>query len=161
MLDCCSVPLRHDPLWLVQGPSFRYNRVSQSFALRSLHLYVLKGRRMSEGSTEIYLYFYKTAPPLIGLDSHHASCCCALHTCVCHNTLIVCFGWCTYKKVMPESLDIVRRLDEDPAFGSPVLAPAAGRTDIDDWISSIAMMQRRLLRPRHAVAPLPEFQVLC
>lgn len=62
---------------------------------------------------------------------------------------------------MPESLDIVRRLDEDPAFGSPVLAPAAGRTDIDDWISSIAMVQRRLLRPRHASAPLPEFQVLC
>eukprot|EP00904_Undaria_pinnatifida_P009423 jgi/Undpi1/5610/HiC_scaffold_2.g00886.m1 len=57
-----------------------------------------------------------------------------------------------------ESLDIARRLDEDPAFGPPVLAPAAGRKDIDDWVASSAMIMRRLLRPRHAVTPLPEFQ---
>lgn len=61
-------------------------------------------------------------------------------------------------EVMPESLDIVRRLDEDPAFGLPSLAPASGRKDIDDWISSIAMLQRSLLRPRLATTPLPEFQ---
>lgn len=64
------------------------------------------------------------------------------------------------EKVMKESLDIVRRLDEDPAFGPPALAPAAGRSDIDNWVNSSAMVMRRLLRPRHAVTPLPEFQVM-
>lgn len=60
---------------------------------------------------------------------------------------------------MSESLDIVRRLDEDPAFGPPALAPASKRTDIDKWIDSNAMIIRRLTYPRHAQAPLPEFQV--
>ena len=63
------------------------------------------------------------------------------------------------RQILIESLDIARRLDEDPAFGPPVLAPAAGRKDIDDWVASSAMIMRRLLRPRHAVTPLPEFQV--
>lgn len=61
---------------------------------------------------------------------------------------------------MIESLDIVKRLDEDPKFGPPALAPAADRKDIDGWISSAAMLMRRLVRPRHAVTPLPEFQVI-
>ena len=60
---------------------------------------------------------------------------------------------------MIESLDIVKRLDEDPAFGTPALAPRVDRQDIDDWIASSAMVMRRLVRPRHAVTPLPEFQV--
>lgn len=74
----------------------------------------------------------------------------------------LCFGLDVFSlmsKIMIESLDIVRRLDEDPAFGPPALAPAAGRKDIDDWVASTAMLMRRLLRPRHAVTPLPEFQV--
>eukprot|EP00752_Nemacystus_decipiens_P011272 g10018.t1 len=61
-------------------------------------------------------------------------------------------------EIMIESLDIVKRLDEDPAFGSPALAPRVDRQDIDDWIASSAMVMRRLVRPRHAVTPLPEFQ---
>lgn len=61
-------------------------------------------------------------------------------------------------EILIESLDITRRLDEDPAFGPPALAAAAGRKDIDDWVASSAMLMRRLLRPRHAVTPLPEFQ---
>ncbi|CAM9802501.1 unnamed protein product [Scytosiphon promiscuus] len=61
-------------------------------------------------------------------------------------------------EVMKESMDIVKRLDEDPQFGPPALAPRVERKDIDDWISSSAMTMRRLLRPRHAVTPLPEFQ---
>lgn len=61
---------------------------------------------------------------------------------------------------MIESLDIVKRLDEDPKFGPPALAPAADRKDIDGWMSSAAMLMRRLVRPRHAVTPLPEFQVI-
>lgn len=60
---------------------------------------------------------------------------------------------------MIESLDVVKRLDEDPTFGPSALAPRVDRKDIDDWIASSAMVMRRLVRPRHAVTPLPEFQV--
>lgn len=62
-------------------------------------------------------------------------------------------------KVMPESLDIVRRIDEDPVFGTPVLAPPSDRTDLSDWVNSVAMVIRRLTYPRNAATPLPEFQV--
>ncbi len=61
---------------------------------------------------------------------------------------------------MIESLDIVQRLDEDPKFGPPTLAPRVERKDIDDWMASAAMVMRRLIRPRNAVTPLPEFQVI-
>lgn len=60
---------------------------------------------------------------------------------------------------MLESLDIVRRLDEDPAFGPSQLAPASDRKDLDAWVQSNAELMRRLVRPRHVAAPLPEFQV--
>lgn len=60
---------------------------------------------------------------------------------------------------MPESLDIVRRVDEDPVFGEPVLAPASKRTDLSEWLDSVATIIRRLTYPRNAATPLAEFQV--
>ncbi|CAN0358190.1 unnamed protein product, partial [Ectocarpus sp. 13 AM-2016] len=51
-------------------------------------------------------------------------------------------------EIMAESMDIVKRLDLDPQFGPPVLAPAVDRKDLDSWVSSAAMLMRRLVRPR-------------
>ncbi|CAM9848454.1 unnamed protein product, partial [Choristocarpus tenellus] len=62
-------------------------------------------------------------------------------------------------EVMAESLDIVRRLDEDPAFGPPVLRQGPmNRPDIDSWYQSVSMVMKRLNQPRYATTPLPEFQ---
>ncbi|CAB1096415.1 unnamed protein product [Ectocarpus sp. CCAP 1310/34] len=61
-------------------------------------------------------------------------------------------------EIMAESMDIVKRLDLDPQFGPPVLAPAVDRKDLDSWVSSAGMLMRRLVRPRNAVTPLAEFQ---
>lgn len=63
-------------------------------------------------------------------------------------------------QIMAESMDIVKRLDLDPQFGPPVLAPAVDRKDLDGWVSSAGMLMRRLVRPRNAVTPLAEFQVI-
>lgn len=63
------------------------------------------------------------------------------------------------RKLLGESLDIVRRVDEDPTFGPPVLAPASNRADLNEWLNSVAMVIRRLTYPRNAITPLPEFQV--
>jgi glutaredoxin 2 len=60
--------------------------------------------------------------------------------------------------VMPESMDIVRRVDEDPRWGPPLLKPASGRGDIAAFFASIADLSRRCTRPRFAQsAILPEF----
>ncbi|CAN0090173.1 unnamed protein product [Discosporangium mesarthrocarpum] len=63
-------------------------------------------------------------------------------------------------EVMGESLDIVERLDLDPAFGPPFLVRhAAPRKDLDDWLMGPArMVMKRLTQPRYATTPLAEFQ---
>jgi glutaredoxin 2 len=60
-------------------------------------------------------------------------------------------------EILIESLDIVKAVDEDPAYGSPVLKPATGRTDIDEWVKSTKSLMGKLSRPRYIQTYLPEF----
>lgn len=60
--------------------------------------------------------------------------------------------------VMPESMDIVKRIDEDPRWGPPVLRRGSDREDIKAFFASIADLSRRCTRPRFALSSvLPEF----
>ncbi|CEL94178.1 unnamed protein product [Vitrella brassicaformis CCMP3155] len=62
--------------------------------------------------------------------------------------------------IMPESLDIVKYIDESEEIGAglPLLKPFSGRSDLKEWLDSIAEPSRRLSRPRFAwSANLPEF----
>lgn len=62
------------------------------------------------------------------------------------------------KVAMPESMDIVKRVDEDPRWGPVMLKPATNREDIKAFFDSIADLSRRCTRPRFAQsAVLPEF----
>lgn len=62
------------------------------------------------------------------------------------------------KVVMPESMDIVKRVDEDSRWGPPLLKPATNREDIKLFFEGIADLSRRCTRPRFAQsAVLPEF----
>lgn len=58
---------------------------------------------------------------------------------------------------MPESLDIVRRIDEDPEWGAPLLKPASGREDLKAWLQEVDEVMRLLVRPRYPRAYFPEF----
>jgi len=58
---------------------------------------------------------------------------------------------------MPESLDIVKRVDEDPEWGPPLLKPASDREDLQAWVKKTSMTFRCLLRPRVALGFFPEF----
>ncbi|KAA8491253.1 Glutaredoxin 2 [Porphyridium purpureum] len=61
-------------------------------------------------------------------------------------------------ELMNESLDIIKRIDEDPAFGpTNLIKPATGRQDIDAWIKESKELNRRLISPRYVRVPLPEF----
>mmetsp|Transcript_1636 Transcript_1636/g.3777 ORF Transcript_1636/g.3777 Transcript_1636/m.3777 type:complete len:336 (-) Transcript_1636:272-1279(-) len=60
-------------------------------------------------------------------------------------------------KIIIESMDIVKAVDEDPTFGPPILRPATGRTDIDAWVKSTKGLMGALSRPRYIQAYLPEF----
>lgn len=70
----------------------------------------------------------------------------------------------TGKKVLPilelegaamsESLDIVAKID---AIGAPILAKAAERKDIDQWLTDNKELIRKVTRPRDARALFPEF----
>lgn len=57
-----------------------------------------------------------------------------------------------------ESMDICKQIDSDPSYGpTGFFRPASSRKDISQWMSDNADASRRLLRPRHVMAPLPEF----
>jgi len=59
---------------------------------------------------------------------------------------------------MPESMDIVKKIDEDPAFGPSVLKPASDRTDIKAWQKKVKDTFGQLQRPRYVMTGLlPEF----
>jgi len=60
--------------------------------------------------------------------------------------------------VMGESMDIVKKFDEDPAFGPQIFGPASGRKDIKAWMKGVKDLLRLLHRPRYMQANLPEFQ---
>jgi len=60
-------------------------------------------------------------------------------------------------KIMIESMDIVKAVDNDPMYGAPILNPSSGRTDYNDWVKSIKEVMGRLSRPRYIQAYLPEF----
>ena len=61
--------------------------------------------------------------------------------------------------VMPESLDIIAKVDSDPRFGTPGLfKPMSGREDIKAWQAKVAETNRILQRPRYMMTILPEFQ---
>jgi len=59
---------------------------------------------------------------------------------------------------MPESGDIIARVDNDEAFGPPLLKPKTDRHDLDAWVKRISVPMRNLGRPRY-IRPsmLPEF----
>lgn len=60
---------------------------------------------------------------------------------------------------MPESLDIVARVDGDAAFGPPLLAPKSARPELDAWVKRLSVPMRNLGRPRYIrSAMLPEFR---
>jgi glutaredoxin 2 len=63
---------------------------------------------------------------------------------------------------MPESMDIIRYVDNDERFGpTGLIHPASSRTDINAWQSSVRELLRGLQRPRYvATGLLPEFQQL-
>lgn len=59
---------------------------------------------------------------------------------------------------MPESMDIVQRIDADARWAPPLLKPATNREDIKAFFDAIADLSRRCTRPRFArSAVLPEF----
>ncbi|GAB5361323.1 hypothetical protein AAMO2058_000703600 [Amorphochlora amoebiformis] len=60
-------------------------------------------------------------------------------------------------RILIESLDIVKAVDEDPRYGSPILRPATGRKDIDEWVKSTKALMAGLSRPRYVMTYLPEF----
>ena len=61
-------------------------------------------------------------------------------------------------KPYAESLDIVRNVDKDPAYG-PVnmFKPLSDRTDLKAWQKSVQTPLRLLQRPRYVQTYLPEF----
>ena len=57
-----------------------------------------------------------------------------------------------------ESLDIVRNVDADPAYGTPgAFRPLSDRTDLKAWQKSVQTPLRLLQRPRYVKTYLPEF----
>eukprot|EP01038_Epipyxis_sp_PR26KG_P005977 gene5977-8232_t len=60
--------------------------------------------------------------------------------------------------IMPESLDIIVKIDSDARFGpTSAILPFSDRTDIKDWMTKNAELFRILQRPRYIKSPLPEF----
>ncbi len=65
------------------------------------------------------------------------------------------------KLVMPESLDIISKVDSDPTFGPVGLfKPLSKRSDWVAWQSKHAELMRELLRSRYLESVLPEFYSL-
>eukprot|EP01039_Chlorochromonas_danica_P005888 gene5888-6483_t len=60
--------------------------------------------------------------------------------------------------LMPESLDIIARIDSDPDFG-PInqFAPASHRQDLRNWQAKYTELTHLLQRPRYMQTLLPEF----
>jgi glutaredoxin 2 len=62
------------------------------------------------------------------------------------------------KTVMPESLDIISKVDSDSLFGpTGVFKPMSKRADWSAWQERHAELMRALQRPRYIKTVLPEF----
>lgn len=60
---------------------------------------------------------------------------------------------------MPESSDIIAKVENDKASGPPVLKPKTERPELDAWLKSLSVPMRNLGRPRYIrSAMLPEFR---
>jgi glutaredoxin 2 len=60
--------------------------------------------------------------------------------------------------VMPESLDIIAKIDGDSDFGpTNLFKPMSGRKDIAEWQAKHADLGRIFQRPRYMMTVLPEF----
>ncbi len=60
--------------------------------------------------------------------------------------------------VMAESLDIVAKIDSDPAFGrTHYFRPLSKRHDLKEWQAKYVDLSRLLQRPRYMKTVLPEF----
>ena len=60
---------------------------------------------------------------------------------------------------MPESLDIIAKIDSDPSYGpTSLFKPMSGRKDIKDWQAKAKEVNSALQRPRYMMSILPEFQ---
>merc|ERR1712094_65510 len=55
--------------------------------------------------------------------------------------------------VMGESMDIVKKFDEDPAFGPQIFGPASGREDIKAWMKGVKDLLRLPPPAVHAGQP--------
>jgi len=60
------------------------------------------------------------------------------------------------EKPMPESMDIIKRIDEDPTWGPPMMQPASGRPDLKEFEAKHWPTIRRLLHTRFVKVPLPD-----
>lgn len=60
---------------------------------------------------------------------------------------------------MPESSDIIARIEGDTAYGPPRLAEGTERPDLDAWLKQVGTPMRNLGRPRYIRSSmLPEFR---
>lgn len=61
-------------------------------------------------------------------------------------------------KGMPESMDIIEKVDCDKRYGPPnTFKPTTGRTDIKDWQKKVKATNSMMQRPRYMMSYLPEF----
>jgi len=60
---------------------------------------------------------------------------------------------------MAESADIINRVDNDAAYGPPVLKQGTERPEVDAWLKTLSVPMRNLGRPRYIRSSmLPEFR---
>lgn len=63
--------------------------------------------------------------------------------------------------IMPESLDIIAKIDSDPEFGpTNFIQPFSKREDLSEWQTQHADLLRVFTRPRYMRTYLPEFSTL-
>lgn len=57
---------------------------------------------------------------------------------------------------MPESLDIIAKIDSSPEYGpTGLFKPMSGRKDIKDWQSKAKEINSALQRPRYMMSIMP------
>ncbi|MEM7647410.1 MAG: glutaredoxin 2, partial [Pseudomonadota bacterium] len=59
---------------------------------------------------------------------------------------------------LPESLDIIKFIDEDPRYGSPVVGPSKNDPELIDWLKGVREYHYGLAMPRWIQMDLEEFK---